>query len=79
MQLLEGDESRVTSLYHKVATGPRHSGSMVLLKSHADTRRVRRLVDGLSQSERSERVSGFLNTNPNDREFFAGTDLLQFF
>jgi hypothetical protein len=38
MQLLEGDESRVTSLCHKIATGARHSGSMVLLESHADTR-----------------------------------------
>jgi hypothetical protein len=88
MQLLEGDESQVTSLYHKIATDPRHSGSMVLLKSHADTRMFadwsmafRNLND--PSVVQLPGFSPFLNTNLDDREFFANPSraqaLLQFF
>ena len=76
MQLLEGNESRLTSLYHKIATGPRHSGSMVLLKSHAVTRMFadwsmafRNLND--PSVVQLPGFSPFLNTNLNDREFLA--------
>jgi hypothetical protein len=88
MQLLEGEEARVTALYHKIATDPRHSGSMILLKSHGE----RRMFADWSMAFRNLNdpsvaelpgFSPFLNTNFNDREFFANPSraqaLLQFF
>ena len=88
MQLLEGEELRVTSLYGKIAKDPRHSGSMVLLKSHAPDRMFadwsmafRNLNDPAVAALPG--FSAFLNTEFNDREFSSNPSraqaLLQFF
>ena len=38
MQLLEGEEQQVRSLYNKISLDRRHAGSLVLLQSHAQER-----------------------------------------
>lgn len=88
MQLLEGDEPTVTALYQKISRDPRHSGSLVLLTSHADERMFadwsmafRDLNDTSVTSLPG--FSQFLNTDFNSREFSASPSrahaLLQYF
>jgi hypothetical protein len=88
MQLLEGEELEVDSAFNKIARDPRHSGCMILLKSHAEGRMFPewsmafRNLNDPSVTELPG-FSSFLNTNFNDREFSANPArahvLLQFF
>jgi hypothetical protein len=75
MQLLEGDQVIVRSLYSKIVKDPRHSGCIELLQSHQEARSFPRwsmAFRDLNQPEKqSAAYSDFLNLNLRDTEFFS--------
>lgn len=74
MQLLEGDETAVRALYHRIERDPRHRGSIVLLEGTAEERQFPAWSMGfrdLSESGAKELpgYSEFLNLRLEAHEF----------
>jgi hypothetical protein len=74
MQMLEGDEQAVTSLYQRIELDPRHRGAIVLLKDDTDARQFPDWSMGFRDLTSPELkshpgFSHFMNTPLTAREF----------
>lgn len=74
MQLLEGDEARVKTLYQRIQRDPRHAGTILMLEEHSEERLFSDWSMGFRDLDDPDvqalpGFSPFLNTPLHDERF----------
>lgn len=65
MQVLEGGEKEVSSLYNKIANDHRHTGSMVLMTRHAERREFSKWFMGYKKITKHDQPNALFSLDKN--------------